>query len=287
MKKFLTLCCLLSVSILAFAQSNNLRFNSPYTSNNRSVILPADRIPSDFLGCTLGITTEVDALKNFNRLGIQCDPSTAGASEVLSIRGDIECEGAKFMGVSFWFYNNIFWKIVFYNMKIDANILEEIGSNYCIVGHSERRQLGETNENINQKIKNLSSTNIKPILCVGEKKEDYDNKNTIKEIKEQVLSALKDIEQLNNLYIAYEPIWAIGTGKTPTKEEIENVMENIIKNANSVCNIKELKVFYGGSVNKENIEEILNYNYIDGVLVGNFSRNIDDFFDTIEEINIK
>ena len=171
--------------------------------------------------------------------------------------------------------------------EIDANILEEIGSNYCIVGHSERRQLGETNENINQKIKNLSSTNIKPILCVGEKKEDYDNKNTIKEIKEQVLSALKDIEQLNNLYIAYEPVWAIGTGKTPTKEEIENVMENIIKNANSVCNIKELKVFYGGSVNKENIEEILNYNYIDGVLVGNFSRNIDDFFDTIEEINIK
>lgn len=124
MKKILFFCYFLSASILAFAQSNNLRFNSPYTSSsNRSVILPADRIPSDFLGCTLGVTTEVDALKNLNRLGIQCDPSMAGASEVLTIRGDIECEGAKFRSVSLWFYNNVFWKIVFESMLTDSNIL--------------------------------------------------------------------------------------------------------------------------------------------------------------------
>jgi len=128
MKRIIVCCFLSLMAMVMFAQYGNnsptLKFNSPYTSSsNRSVILPADRIPSDFLGCTLGVTTEVDALKNLNRLGIQCDPSMAGASEVLTIRGDIECEGAKFMGVSFWFYNNIFWKIVFYNMKTDSNIL--------------------------------------------------------------------------------------------------------------------------------------------------------------------
>lgn len=126
MKKFLTLCCLLSVSILAFAQSNNLRFNSPYTSNNRSVILPADRIPSDFLGCTLGVTSEIDALKNLNRLGIQFSNTSGGVSDILTIYGNIECEGVKFRSVSLWFYNNVFWKIVFASMITDSNTLRNI-----------------------------------------------------------------------------------------------------------------------------------------------------------------
>ena len=125
MKKIFTFCFLLLVSVLVFAQSNNLKFNTPYTSsNNRSVILPADRIPSDFLGCTLGVTSEVDALKNLSKLGIQFSNYSGGASDVLTIYGNIECEGAKFRSVSLWFYNNIFWKIVFESMITDSNILK-------------------------------------------------------------------------------------------------------------------------------------------------------------------
>ena len=116
--------CLISISI--FAQDNNgptLKFNSPYkTSDNRSVILPADRIPDDFLGCTLGVTTEIDALKKLNKLGIRFDEASGGASDIISIRGNIECEGAKFVGVDLWFYNNTFWKIVFIICRTDSKV---------------------------------------------------------------------------------------------------------------------------------------------------------------------
>ena len=98
------------MAMVMFAQYGNnsptLKFNSPYTSSsNRSVILPADRIPSDFLGCTLGVTSEIDALKNLSRLGILFTNHSGGDSDVLTIYGNIECEGAKFRSVSLWFYN--------------------------------------------------------------------------------------------------------------------------------------------------------------------------------------
>lgn len=127
MKRMFTFYIMGLMALSLFAQYSNsspIVFNSPYTSaNNRSVILPSDRIPSDFLGCTIGVTTEVDALKNLNRLGIRYRESTGGASDVLIIDGNIECEGAKFMSVSLWFYNNRFWKIVFENMKTESSVL--------------------------------------------------------------------------------------------------------------------------------------------------------------------
>jgi len=125
MKRCFVVCLLCFIVINLYSQDGQtLRFNSPYTSfNNRSVILPTDRIPNEFLECTLGVTTEADALKNLYRLGIQCDSGMSGASETLTIRGDIECEGAKFMGADLWFYNNIFWKIVFWNLRTDSKIL--------------------------------------------------------------------------------------------------------------------------------------------------------------------
>lgn len=118
----------ISSSVLAQHSGNNvlsLKFNEPYVSyNNRSVILPSDRIPSDFLGCTLGVTTEIDALKKLNKLGIPFESDEdGGVGDVLSIRGDIECEGAKFMGLSLCFHNNLFWKVIFYNMKTDSKVL--------------------------------------------------------------------------------------------------------------------------------------------------------------------
>ena len=126
MKKIIVSCFFLLMTSFLFAQNDNqvsLKFNTPYISNNRTVILPADRIPSDFLGCTLGVTSEVDALKNIHKLGIPYSSVTAGVSDILEMRGDIECEGAKFRGVSLWFYNNTFWKIVFWNMETDSKVL--------------------------------------------------------------------------------------------------------------------------------------------------------------------
>lgn len=100
----------------------SLKFNPPYTtSNNRSVILPSDRIPNDFLGCSVGITTEVDALKNLNKLGIRYTNQKQGISDIITIDGDIECEGAKFHSYSMWFYDNKLWKICFNMLLSDRS----------------------------------------------------------------------------------------------------------------------------------------------------------------------
>lgn len=120
-----------------YSNHSPLVFNPPYaSSSNRSVILPSDRILSDFLGCTLGVTTEVDALKNLNKLGIRYSESSGGDSDVLVIIGDIECEGSKFMSVDLWFRNNIFWKSVFISRtdsKVWANTIKQKYSKFPCV----------------------------------------------------------------------------------------------------------------------------------------------------------
>ena len=127
--RIVTICVVVVCSVQVKAQyaidnRPRLRINVPSVSyNNRSVVLSSDRIPNDFLGCTIGVASEVDALKNINQLGIQCDTSTAGASDVITIRGEIECEGARFPSFSMWFYNNCLWKVVFENMKSDSKSL--------------------------------------------------------------------------------------------------------------------------------------------------------------------
>ena len=122
----------LAATTMHAQDSQTIRFNPPYTSfNNRSVILQSDRIPNEFWGCTLGVTNEADALKNLNSLGIpyKFHPSSpSSSSDVIAFSDErigkkIECEGTRFGGVSFWFYNNILWKVLFYNMRTDSNVL--------------------------------------------------------------------------------------------------------------------------------------------------------------------
>lgn len=112
--------------------SQTIKFNPPNTSfSNRSVILTSDRIPDEFWGCTLGVTTEADALKNLNSLGIpyKFHPSSpSSSSDVIAfsderIGKNIECEGTRFGGVAFWFYNKILWKVIFFNMRTDSKTL--------------------------------------------------------------------------------------------------------------------------------------------------------------------
>lgn len=152
--------------------------------------------------------------------------------------------------------------------EIAATQLASLNVKYCIVGHSERRQeLKESSEDTNKKIKNLFSKNIKPILCVGETKEEKELGKTTSLIKEQLMIAIKDLseDEKNNIIIAYEPIWSIGTGLIPTIEDIEEVL-SLIKEI-----LPTAKCLYGGSANDENIDYLKTSNLIDGYLLGGLS----------------
>ena len=151
--------------------------------------------------------------------------------------------------------------------EIAATQLASLNVKYCIVGHSERRQeLKESSEDTNKKIKNLFS-NITPILCVGETKEEKELGKTTSLIKEQLMIAIKDLseDEKNNIVIAYEPIWSIGTGLIPTIEDIEEVL-SLIKEI-----LPTAKCLYGGSANDQNIDYLKTSNLIDGYLLGGLS----------------
>ena len=152
--------------------------------------------------------------------------------------------------------------------EIAATQLASLNVKYCIVGHSERRQeLKESSEDTNKKIKNLFSKNITPILCVGETKEEKELGKTTSLIKEQLKIAIKDLseKEMNNIIIAYEPIWSIGTGLIPTIEDIEEVL-SLIKEI-----LPNAKCLYGGSANDQNIDYLKTSNLIDGYLLGGLS----------------
>ena len=153
-----------------------------------------------------------------------------------------------------------------YTGEISAKMLADIGANYCLVGHSERRQFfGETNDLVKAKAIQCQDNNITPIICVGESLEDYLNGLTNKVISQQLQSCLPD---LSNFWLAYEPLWAIGTGKTPTIDEIKNVHTMIRE-----C-LPETILLYGGSVNVSNAKKIFSISNVDGVLVGGASLDV-------------
>ena len=153
---------------------------------------------------------------------------------------------------------------------ISAAQLKSVGVSYSLVGHSERRCYHhETDEEIYEKIKQLLNYDIIPILCIGETEEEREEKKTFEKV-EKDLSILKNLteEEQKKVIIAYEPIWAIGSGKTPSVSEIDIVLEYIRKIA------PHNTLLYGGSVNEENILELKKSTYIQGYLIGGLSLNI-------------
>jgi len=161
-----------------------------------------------------------------------------------------------------------------YTGEVSAKDLSSYGVKYSIVGHSERRRYQkETNEEIKEKINKLLENNITPILCIGESKIEKDN-NTYKSILEEELSILSN----SNVIIAYEPIWSIGTGVIPTKEEIEEVFEFIKER------FPNNKVLYGGSANLENIDMLKEISLIDGYLLGGLSLKVDELKTFIDKL---
>lgn len=160
-----------------------------------------------------------------------------------------------------------------YTGEIAGGMLTEIGVNYVVVGHSERRQyFGETDETVNLRLKAAQKYGITPILCVGETKSQRDAQETESVIINQLKQDLVDVDQ-SNLVIAYEPIWAIGTGDTCEYPEANRVVGVIRQQLDN----KDVTIQYGGSVKPNNIDEIMAQPEIDGVLVGGASLEPSNF----------
>ncbi len=160
-----------------------------------------------------------------------------------------------------------------YTGEIAGAMLTEIGVNYVIVGHSERRQyFGDTDETVNFRLLAAQRHGLTPILCIGETKSQRDAGETEKIIINQVKKGMVDVDQ-SNLVIAYEPIWAIGTGYTCESSEANRVIGLIRENLQN----KDVPIQYGGSVKASNIDEIMTQPEIDGVLVGGASLEPEGF----------
>ena len=168
---------------------------------------------------------------------------------------------------------------------IAAFQLKNLGVNYSIVGHSERRKYFHDDELVNKKIIRLLEQEMKPILCIGENKEERDNKKYLEIIEKEIKDAFNNIqkEYLKDIIIAYEPIWSIGTGVIPTNEEIEEVISYIKKYVKDNYGF-DIKVLYGGSVNNKCIETLEKIENVDGYLVGGCSLKYEEFENLINNI---
>jgi len=165
--------------------------------------------------------------------------------------------------------------------EISADSLSDLNVNFCIVGHSERRQFFfEKNKEINHKSENLIKNNLIPIICVGETLEDKEKGITNDILEEQLTKSIPISSNFQNTIIAYEPIWAIGTGLTPTNEEI-NDTHSFIREHNAKFN--KFKIIYGGSVKSNNVKEITSLLNVDGVLIGGASLKSDEFTKIIQD----
>ena len=166
--------------------------------------------------------------------------------------------------------------------SISPKMLKELGCKYVILGHSENRIAGETDEDINKKIHSALNKNLKVIFCIGETLKEKRKKITFSVLKRQINKGLKSIKNFNNILIAYEPVWSIGTGVIPKDKELEFNISKIKKIISKKTKYK-LPVLYGGSVNNKNITNLKNIIGIKGFLVGSASQNSKKFIDIIKK----
>ena len=175
-----------------------------------------------------------------------------------------------------------------YTGEISADMLLELGVTYVIIGHSERREYyNETDETVNTKVLKAIEKNLISIVCVGETLEQRENNETLGLVKGQVEKALKDVslKDIKKVVFAYEPIWAIGTGKTATCEQANEVCKYIRECVKDLYNeeiANEIKILYGGSMNVKNADELLKEPDIDGGLIGGASLKSEDFSNIVD-----
>ena len=172
--------------------------------------------------------------------------------------------------------------------EISPPMLKDVRCEYVIIGHSERRQFfAETNESVNLKTKAALTTDLKPIICVGEQLEDREAGNTEKIIEAHVSGGIKDLstDQMLSCVIAYEPVWAIGTGKTATPKQAQEVhayIRQLISEAYTDEIANQVRIQYGGSVKPDNAAELMSQPDVDGALVGGASLQADSFAQIIK-----
>jgi len=174
--------------------------------------------------------------------------------------------------------------------EIAPGMLTDVGCTYVLLGHSERRKyFYETDENINLKVKKALAVGLKPILCVGETEDERVKGVTQLVVGKQIKQALSGVEKIDNVVIAYEPVWAIGTGKVATSaqaEEVHSFIRGILKELYGDVS-QNIRILYGGSVTKDNIGELIGMGNIDGALVGGASLKPDAFLGIIQQISGK
>lgn len=175
-----------------------------------------------------------------------------------------------------------------YTGEISVGMLAEIGCKYCIIGHSERREMfGETNEGVNRKAKALLEGRITPIICVGESLAVRDEGTYVEYVCAQVKAALAGLEhaEVRDCVISYEPIWAIGTGRTATPEQAEEVCAAIRATIGELADAEtaeQVRILYGGSMNPGNVALLIAQPDIDGGLIGGAALKVDSFVQLIE-----
>ena len=161
---------------------------------------------------------------------------------------------------------------------ISADMVIEKGCSFSILGHSERREFyNETNSIVSEKLRVCLEKSIIPVVCIGESLEDYNAGKTLDTLETQLKEIFTSIATKKTVVIAYEPVWAIGSGKTPSTVEVNNIHQHIKDIVQSIANIEAINVIYGGSVNCENAKSFFQQTNIDGALIGGASLDGKDF----------
>lgn len=176
-----------------------------------------------------------------------------------------------------------------YTGEVAPGMLKDAGCEYAIIGHSERRKyFHETDESVNAKVKKALSAGLKPIMCVGETEEEREKGVTEFVVGLQVAKGLHGVESLSNVTIAYEPVWAIGTGKVATPDQAQAVhafIRGIVKQAYDAAAAEFARILYGGSVTPENIGQLIAKSDIDGALIGGASLKSESFLGIINAVS--
>lgn len=187
-------------------------------------------------------------------------------------------EKAKAAGLHFGLQHAYFEAKGAFTGENSASVSKELGATYVLIGHSERRTLfKETDEVINRKVKSALSVGLIPMICIGETLAERESSRTIEVLEHQISEALKSVPKESKFVIAYEPVWAIGTGKVASLQQVTEAHHQIYRKLNALGFSEDTPILYGGSVKPDNSKQLLGIPHVDGFLIGGASLEVDSF----------